>query len=284
MSTRRACKAGSGVCEQAHILRGQSGIVDRGVNSTVQYHPDKASGSDRDAIETIYVHLKVARDTLVDPAKRFAYDRFGPDILDWQQCKVLKDYVLTGVRKVAVYYVGTASALVLASTFGYLRSGTTWRYLVLAAMFVMEMHVLTRPEFPALLTAIVNPVLVVTRLRQPYLPFQGLSLLKKLAITFFIALSQLERLLKPLAPQALTGDSVAPHELDRLDALTRATEQEVSRILGLELAQYGADPASGAVLRSTTKDWLVQNTIRNDAEVSSAMRTVSSKRVSIIAG
>ena len=49
---------------------------------TIRFHPDKVSAADRPAAEARFVHLKIARDVLTDPVKRFAYDRFGPDILD----------------------------------------------------------------------------------------------------------------------------------------------------------------------------------------------------------
>ncbi len=72
-------------------------------------------------MEGVYIQLKLARDTLVDPAKRFAYDRFGPEILQWRQCKTVRDFVITGVQRTTVYYSISGSALVLLGVLGYLQ-------------------------------------------------------------------------------------------------------------------------------------------------------------------
>lgn len=245
---------------------------------TVQYHPDKASGPDKAAIEAIYVQLKVARDTLVDPTKRFAYDRFGPDILQWRQCKTVKDFVFSGVQRTTIYYVGSGSVLVLLGVLGYLKQGIFWRYLVMASLFAIEVHTMMRPGLPIFLTKLVNPILISTKLRTPYLPFQMLALLRKLAITFFIALSQLGPVLQ--GPQAAIGASegVSAQQMDRVDALVKAADQEINRLTGLELMPFVGDQDSTKGLRTSLKEWLVQNTIRNDPEVKGAIGRVLDRR------
>ena len=176
----------------------------------------------------------------MDPAKRFAYDRFGPDILQWRQCKTIRDFVFTGVQSATIYYVASGSVLVLLGVLGYLQSGKFWRYLLMAGLYVIELHIMTGPVFPAILTRVVNPFLSATKLRPPYLPFQMLALLRKLSITFFIALSQLGPLVQEgQAPQ--TSDTITPQHLDRLDALARTTDQEVTRIMGLELSPFAGE-------------------------------------------
>ncbi|KAF7190534.1 Chaperone protein DnaJ [Pseudocercospora fuligena] len=239
---------------------------------TVQFHPDKASGPDKAQIERIYVQLQIARDTLVDPAKRFAYDRFGPDILGWQNCKLIRDFIFSGLQGTLVYYIGSAVALVGLGVLGYLRQGVFWRYLVMAGLFVIEMHAATRPHFPALLTQLVNPMVAATGLRSPYLPFQMITLLRKLAVTFFIAMSQLGPLLQdPKQAPAGDGSSIAPQQLDRIDALAAVTDQELQRLLGFELTPFAIEEKAAKELRGTLKDWLVQNSIRNDPEVKMAI-------------
>ncbi|EME46518.1 hypothetical protein DOTSEDRAFT_22575 [Dothistroma septosporum NZE10] len=257
---------------------GERALQSRFRRLTVQYHPDKASIADKPAMEELYIRLKLARDTLADPAKRFAYDRFGPAILTWQNSKHIKNFVYQGMQQLTMYYVGSASVLVLLGILGYLRQGMFWRYLVMAALFVIELHIATRPEFLTLLTKVINPVLVVTRIRQAYLPYQLVLLLRKLTVTFFIAMSQLGPLLQD-PRRAATQDEpgVTTRKLDRVTALAQAAEQEVDRLMALELTPFmGA--ASMKDLRSTTKEWLVQNTVRNDPEVHSALQRVFDRR------
>lgn len=245
---------------------------------TVQYHPDKVSGADRAAVEAIYVRLQLARDTLVDPAKRFAYDRFGPEILQWQGVKTIRDYVFTGVQNIAGYYIGTGGVLVLLSVLGYLQSGKFWRYWVMAALFMLELHVMTRPTFPAVLTKFVNPILATTRTRPPYLPFQLLALLRKLAVTFFIAMTQLSPLLKATQPQVSPDGSISPQQLKNLDDLTMATDMELTRLFRQEVTPFAVEESALRSLKGSLRDWLVQNTVQNDPEVKGAIARVLEQR------
>ena len=136
---------------------------------------------------------------------------------------------------------------------------------------------MTRPFFPPVLTNLVNPILVKTGLREPYLPFQMLSLLRKLGITFFIALNQLTPLFQD--PQEVQKtEEIGPKQFDRLDTLSKATEQEVSRLMALELTPFVGEKASLRDLRSSLGEWLVQNTIRSDPEVKAAMNQVLQRR------
>ena len=71
----------------------------------------------------MFVYLKSASDTLSNPTKRFAYDRFGPDILKWQHCSSIRDYLVAGLSTYAPVYVGSATALIVLGATGYLPWG-----------------------------------------------------------------------------------------------------------------------------------------------------------------
>ena len=147
----------------------------------------------------------------------------------------------------------------------------------MAGLFVVELHTMTRSMFPAILTHVVNPFLIATKFRQPYLPFQMLNILRKVAITFFIALSQLGPILQgPAAAQ--DSDIVSAQQLDRLDVLAKTADQEVTRLMGLELSPFVGEQSGMRELRSSLKEWLVQNTIRNDPEVKAAINRVLDRR------
>jgi hypothetical protein len=81
-----------------------------------QHHPDKlASGADGGgAADGAFVYLKLVQDTLLDPARRFAYDRFGPDVTEWRDQKTMQDFMYTALtRSLPPYAVGLATILVL---------------------------------------------------------------------------------------------------------------------------------------------------------------------------
>lgn len=202
-------------------------------------------------------------------------------MLKWRQAKTIRDFVFAGIQNIGGYYIGTATVLVLLSVMGHFQSGKFWRYLVMAALFIIEIHAMTRPHFPELLSNVVNPFLVTTKLRAPYLPFQMLELLRKIAVTFFIAMSQLAPLLKgPQQQQAVSadGNAVSSQQIDRLEALSKATDQEITRLMGLELAPFASEDLAMKPLRGSIKEWLIQNTIRNNPEVKGAMNEVFERR------
>lgn len=72
-----------------------------------QHHPDKITQGEGLPADNYFVYLKLAQDTLLDPAKRFAYDRFGPDVLTWgDRNKTMQDFLMTGLQRSLLPYVG----------------------------------------------------------------------------------------------------------------------------------------------------------------------------------
>jgi hypothetical protein len=85
-------------------------------------HPDKLkdpSPQELAIAQAYYIHLKNARDTLVDDTKRFAYERFGPDILEWKKCITKLDFVKHGLQQLIPYYIVALGGLVVAGFLGY---------------------------------------------------------------------------------------------------------------------------------------------------------------------
>jgi len=156
----------------------------------------------------------------------------------------------------------------------------------MASLFLFELHVTTRPTLPAILGRFINPLLTLMS-RPPYLPFQALTLARKLVLTFFIALSQIGPLLT--TSQSLPGQTgskdVHPQQLDRLDVNIHTADQEISRLLALELMPLAADQPAMQELRGSMRRWLVDNTVRSNAEVRTAVgRVLERRRAGVPAG
>ena len=78
-----------------------------------QHHPDKVGlegGS-----EAQFLFLRQAQETLVNPTKRFAYDRFGPGIQNWAEKKTMWDYLMTSLLQSIVpqYFGGFVTMIML---------------------------------------------------------------------------------------------------------------------------------------------------------------------------
>lgn len=96
----------------------------------LQLHPDKLPqnlpASVRQAAEAQLLQLQVAKETLTEPAKRFAYDRLGPDIVEWKHAKTIMDYVVIGGRRLIPFYVGSVVAMLGAQWFGFFESTSSY--------------------------------------------------------------------------------------------------------------------------------------------------------------
>ncbi|KAL5584737.1 hypothetical protein FOVSG1_014126 [Fusarium oxysporum f. sp. vasinfectum] len=245
------------------------------------HHPDKA-GKDAGDSAAFFMHLKVASDTLQDTAKRFAYERFGPEIARWQKCVTIRDYVTRGVVSgILPHYVVAAASIYILGLFGYMEFGKYYRWLVLIALCVFELHTVTRPDFPPFVNAI-NAILTQFTSSPPYLPFQIISLARRLTITFYIVLNQIG----PLIAFMITGPEKSEEEdekamrqsLHRLEMLTKQLDGDAVRLLDMEMAPFKGDTDATSNLQGKMREWLVQNTIRADPMVRDAMGTSLRKR------
>jgi hypothetical protein len=242
------------------------------------HHPDKV-GSLAPSSEGYFVHLRLAQETLLNPAKRFAYERFGPDITTWQHCSSTRDYILHGLQSVLPYYGGAAVFMYILGMLGYLEWGKYWRWLMLVCLCVFELHTISRPYFPALASKFLNPVLTTFTAHPPYLPFQLIQLARKMSITMYIAFSQIGPLLQPPTPGNSPNPELAlKQQLDRLEATSKAADVEATRLMGLEMSPFVGDAAALKEVKTKLSGWLVQNTIRSDPMVRDAIGNELRKR------
>lgn len=245
------------------------------------HHPDKAGKGAQDSA-TYFIHLKLASDTLQDAAKRFAYERFGPEVVDWQKVTTIKDYIYKGVVSgIFPHYSVAAATIYLFGMFGYMEFGRYYRWLVLITLCTFELWTVTRPTFPPILNAF-NAVLTTTTSHPPYLPFQLISLARKATITIYIALSQIgpllsEQLIKTQKPTE-NAEKALQQGLERLEALNKSLDGDVIRLLDMELAPYKGDREATSNLQGKMREWLIQNTIRADPMVRDALGTSFRRR------
>lgn len=256
--------------------------VDR-TNRAAVHHPDKFSTEDpvaHAAAEAYFVNLKIAQDTLSDPIKRFAYERFGPDMLKWQHCKTVRDYLFAGIQGSALaIYAAAAICLGFLAFTNYLQFGRFWRCATLVGLFILEYHTITRPYPSPILTKVLNPFLETFTWHSPLLPFQLVALARKATFTFVGALGQLGGLF-PKPPQR-NNASLSEHDqqqLTRLEGIAAAHEIEATRLLAMDMTPFAQDEYTKKELRDRIGEWLVNNTIRSDPEVRDAVGRAIQKR------
>lgn len=151
-----------------------------------------------------------------------------------------------------------------------------WRYLTYGFLAVLELYTLTRPYFPPFLVKVINPTLQLW-FQPALLPFQLLVLARKLALTVFIAVSQLGAHFQAAGPEP-SASTVNLQTLNHLEHNARMNAAEVSRLLQLGMAPYEGDTAGQKDLKEKIQEWLVQNTIRSDPTVREAVGEELRKR------
>ncbi|KAI1173138.1 hypothetical protein F4777DRAFT_581262 [Nemania sp. FL0916] len=261
------------------------------------HHPDKVShtaaagagaGNTPDGLAgDFFIHLKTAADVLTDPAQRFAYERFGPDITGWRHCVTLRDFVWRGLQTQLIPHYGLAAAgLYGLGLLGYLEFGRYWRWVTLLVLCAFEAHTVMRPGFPVFVDTIINPLLARFTTHAPYLPFQVVALARRVAIAIYIAFGQLGPILQPGGRREdVAAERALQQQLERLEHTTRFLDADATRLMELEMAPFAGDPDVVKDMRGKLKEWLVQNTIRADPMVRDALgRSLQKRRVDAPAG
>ncbi|KAB5554693.1 hypothetical protein GE09DRAFT_1222177 [Coniochaeta sp. 2T2.1] len=257
------------------------------------HHPDKAAGGqqDADSVNAYFVHLKTASDTLLDPARRFAYERFGPDVVTWAshgKCVTVRDFVVRGGQLLVPYYAVAAGVMYALGLFGYLDWARYERWLVLAVMFVFELDTVMRPGRPAVFERLVDPLMRFWTGRETgYLPFQIIALARKLSITIYVAFSQIGPLIgaDTSSGQIVVGgkkggsdEKLLAQNLDRLEGAAKSLDVDMGRLLQTEMAPFAGDEQVVQSMKGKMKEWLVQNTIRQDPMVRDALGRAFQRR------
>jgi len=245
-------------------------------------HPDKVhqNGPVSSGMEGAFVHLKLAQDTILDPAKRFAYDRFGPVIVQVQQpgLKTIRDYVYAGLRSLVPEYAKGALALVVLNYFWLPKWGQYWRYLAVLGIVFLELYFLThtwKPPAFSFYAASIAHTLLPGILPAHLLPFQVLTLARRMSMSLNIFISQLA---PPAARSKVDQDRQTQQQIAHLNQVAMKTDAEAGGLLGLGLAPFRGDREKVEMLRRGMKEGIVMSAVRNSPEVKEAVQRVIERR------
>lgn len=249
-----------------------------------RFHPDKVrpsnDGPSSADAEAAFVHLKLAHDTLLEDAKRFAYNRFGPAVVRVQQpaLKTIRDYVYAGLRSLAPEYVKGALMLVVLDYFWLPRWGQFWRYLAISGLAFLELYFLTHewnaPD-SAVSVASFARWLAPNVLPQNLLPFQILALARRMSISLNIFISQ-------LAPHAARSSAELDQQLQAqisyLNQIAGRVDAEATGLLGLGFAPFQGEKDHVEALKKGMKNGMVTSSIRAAPQVREAVANVLARR------
>lgn len=272
-----------------------------------KYHPDKLRALDNDGTpgaasqqDTHFLLLKTAQDTLLSPALRYAYTRFGPSItaLSSPTAPTIRSYVLAGIQyNLLPSYLGNIVSLVAVNYLFLSKWGSYWRYLIPSSIVMVELYFLTHSDLE--LSSLIPPYIPIanvytllqsrTKLSQilpPHLlPYQILTILRKLAISMNIFISQLA------PPQSTAGNtdpsqssSTAPiltkvnQSLVHLHQIALRTDAESTSLLSLQMAPFKGDEAQIRNLKDGMREGMITGAIRSHPEVKEAVARAVQKQ------
>ncbi|OAL26654.1 hypothetical protein AYO20_09995 [Fonsecaea nubica] len=247
-----------------------------------KYHPDKLheNGQPFPGADGLFVRFKLAHDTILDPAKRFAYDRFGPVIVQVQHpgLKTIRDYVYAGLRSKAPEYLSNAGLLILLNYIWLPKWGQFWRYFAVACMAFLELYFLTHIWQPPRLVAlwVSTAQRLLPDLLPPHLlPFQILGLARRMSMSVNIFISQLA---PPKARDPAMRDLQTQQQIAHLAQAAGRLDAESGGLLQLGLSPFKGDAEKSDHLRSGMKESLVTNALKRNPEVRAAVQRALDRR------
>ncbi|KAL4071274.1 hypothetical protein V8B97DRAFT_1871187 [Scleroderma yunnanense] len=194
-----------------------------------KHHPDRIGPQG----EGYFIQVRDAFEALKDPVVRFAYDRFGPDVLQWKDCSTMKEYLRRGLLSSSAYYIVTGAALVLYSVIGKPSPIATWRYLLFIMMLALELYLLlVPPSHPAEPSPFVDHIPPNGTLLDYLFPhrvvYQHIRLLHQAFLFVSVALSRVAPVLFPSLGNSnpAVEQQMLKAVADRLGMLAQSTERE----------------------------------------------------------
>lgn len=246
------------------------------------FHPDKVR--EQEAAEDAFVQLRLAQDTILDPAKKFAYDRFGPAVVrvETPGLKTTTDYVHLGLRTKMPGYLGNALMLIVLNYVWLGKWGRFWRYFTVAVMAFLELYFLTHNWTPPSSVAHVAAAAraALPQLLPPHLlPFQLLMVAQRLSVSLNIFISQLA---PPTAQAKADPNQQILQQVAHLSQAASRVDSEASNLLQLQMAPYHGNAADVRAVRDGMRATLLINAVRGDPAVRQAVDEAFARRNAVL--
>ncbi|KIJ15550.1 hypothetical protein PAXINDRAFT_77189 [Paxillus involutus ATCC 200175] len=231
-------------------------------------HPDRVGPGG----EAHFIDVRDAFEALKDPVVRFAYDRFGPDVLRWKECSTMKEYLRRGLVNSSMYHLMTGAGLVLFSVAGKPSPIAAWRYLLFISMFALELYLVLSPSpspspAPSAYTFIDQAPSHTTLLNTLFpkrVAYQHILFLHQIFFFMSVALSR-------VAPVLFAGLMSIDGEVEggavramgeRIAVLANAVERE--RKFYVDLPPEHLDESTMQALMLEMEDILVENKLKSE--------------------
>ncbi|KAF9073532.1 hypothetical protein BDP27DRAFT_1318437 [Rhodocollybia butyracea] len=243
-----------------------------------RFHPDRAGPQYQD----LFMETRDVFEALKNPTVRFAYDRFGPDVLEWSHLSTPREYLHHGLLQSSGYQLVTAVVLFLFSAIGRPSPAKFWRYILFIVFFALELAYILHPSpspdsiFSSSFWDPANTGARPTLLHIMFphrTAFQHIMFLHQVFIILSVALTQ-------IAPQLFPDDQQRndPKILEQISKLAVQSDAEASLLLHTDLQSLHPtvpristsrmrpmlQPSSDVIDQLTTelKNMIIETTVR----------------------
>lgn len=176
------------------------------------FHPDKLNppaglrteseiAEWKSNVESKFIHMREAYETLNDCTKQWAYDRFGPAILQWKNCITPREYLFEGIKHTSPFYAFSGSSLMFVGALRKTVAGAFWRWTILLLVLGLEAMILTS-------TSLTSVSLVLSLIFPNRAPFEHIELLRQFFIAGSCIATQLSGILYPAQEQMEKNRSI----------------------------------------------------------------------------
>ncbi|KAF6761109.1 chaperone DNAJ [Ephemerocybe angulata] len=191
-------------------------------------HPDRPGVGK--AGEELFMHVRDVFEALKDPAVRFAYDRFGPDVLRWKsRCSTPGDFLRHGLTNSAGYHIAGLAFLLFWSVLGRSTSFTFWRYTLYFTLLAAELALILSPS-PSPSNRHITPLHYIFPNRVVY---QHILFLHQIFMFLNVALFRVTPYLLPI--DEFDDPRVEAALTERTIALVNVADRETSKMIHTEL-------------------------------------------------
>ncbi|KAI0317414.1 hypothetical protein OF83DRAFT_1058722 [Amylostereum chailletii] len=158
-----------------------------------RFHPDRVGPQGT----MLFTVVRAGYEALMDPAKRWAYDRFGPEILaECQHCVTPRDYLMRGLIQSLGFHIGSGVFLVIFTAIGQKSSVAYWRYTLFFTLAAAEIAILFAPS-PSMRTVYDRGPNILAVILPTRLPYQHIRFLHQIFVFLSVGLSRVVPVLFP---------------------------------------------------------------------------------------
>ncbi|ESK97228.1 membrane associated [Moniliophthora roreri MCA 2997] len=205
-------------------------------NFARKYHPDRPGVGNAGA--ELFMRVRDAFEALKNPTVRFAYDRFGPDVLQWTKLSTTREYMRHGLLQSSGYHIFSGISLAVISSIGRPSPVSFWRFILFFSFLALELAFILYPTpSPSTSATIFTDPAAGLSFKTifystfPYrVPYQHIRFLHQVFMFLSIALTR-------VAPRLFPDDPRTEYQivLQHLEAMAGFADREASMMLHTEL-------------------------------------------------